>query len=160
MLARIICRLRRSTFDCASALPKAEFSPKTIWNYVQVVKMVVASAVGDDGEELYPRKWNHEFMDLPTVAGQRTPTFTSEQVQQIVLRADGQFAVLYALLAATASRSSFPGLSMLGPRVARNSRKMVTPSQTILGVYSRNRVTARFKPAWETITRACVTAYG
>ncbi len=87
-----------------SEMSKAEFSPKTIWNYVQVVKMVVASAVGDDGEELYPRKWNHEFMDLPTVASQRTPTFTSEQVQQIVLRADGQFAVLYALLAATGLR--------------------------------------------------------
>ncbi len=50
-----------------SDMVKAEFSPKTIWNYAQVVKMVVASAIGDDGEEIYPRKWNHEFIDLPVV---------------------------------------------------------------------------------------------
>jgi integrase len=63
-----------------------------------------ASAIGGDGEELYPRKWNHEFIDLPDVAGQRTPTFTAEEIQQIVLRTDGRFAVLYALLAATGLR--------------------------------------------------------
>lgn len=33
-------------------------SPKTITSYVQVVKAVVASAVNEEGEELYPRKWN------------------------------------------------------------------------------------------------------
>ena len=42
-------------------------SPKTIDNYVPVVKMVVASAVDEQGEEIYPRKWNHEFIDLPVV---------------------------------------------------------------------------------------------
>jgi integrase len=87
-----------------SDMAEAEFSPKTISNYSQVVKMVVASAIGDDGEEVYPRRWNHEFIDLPDVAGQRTLTFTSEEIQQIVSRANGQFAVLYALLAATGLR--------------------------------------------------------
>jgi hypothetical protein len=33
-------------------------------NYAQVVKMVMASAVNADGDELYPRKWNHDFMAL------------------------------------------------------------------------------------------------
>jgi integrase len=87
-----------------SEMGDADFTPKTIYNYAQVVKMVVGSAIGDDGEELYPRKWNHEFIDLPDVAGQRTPSFTSEEIQRIVSRADGQFAVLYALLAATGLR--------------------------------------------------------
>ena len=36
---------------------KPRFSAKTISNYVQVVKMVVASAVNDKGEEIYPVKW-------------------------------------------------------------------------------------------------------
>ena len=86
-------------------MSEASFAPKTISNYAQVVKMVIASAIGsDDGEELYPRKWNREFIDLPDVADQNTPTFTSEEIQQIVLKADGQFAVLYALLAATGLR--------------------------------------------------------
>jgi site-specific recombinase XerD len=87
-----------------SEMAEANFAPKTISNFAQVVKMVVGSAIGEDGEELYPQKWNHEFIDLPDVAGQRTPSFTSGEVQQIVLRANGQFAVLYALLAATGLR--------------------------------------------------------
>ncbi len=87
-----------------SEMSEAKFSPKTIWNYSQVVKMVVGSAIGDDGEELYPRKWNHEFIDLPEVASQRTPTFTSEEIQTIISKSGGQLAVLYALLPATGLR--------------------------------------------------------
>jgi integrase len=56
-------------------------SPKTITdNYAPVVKMVVASAVDKQGEEIYPRKWNAEFIDLPVVEKekQNTPSFSSE----------------------------------------------------------------------------------
>jgi integrase len=80
------------------------FSAKSISNYAQVVKMVVASAIGDNGDELHPRKWNHEFIDLPDVANQRTPTFTPEDVENIISAAEGQYRVLYALLAATGLR--------------------------------------------------------
>src|ERR1019366_3085285 len=30
-------------------------------------KMVVASAVNENGEQIHTRKWNHEFIDLPVV---------------------------------------------------------------------------------------------
>ena len=56
-------------------------SPKTISdNYVPVVKMLVASAVDEQGEEIYPRKWNNEFIDLPVVEKdkQNTPSFSAE----------------------------------------------------------------------------------
>jgi integrase len=55
-------------------------SPKSIDTYSQVVKMVVASAVNDEGEEIYPRKWNNEFIDMPIVEEekQNTPTFSTE----------------------------------------------------------------------------------
>jgi integrase len=55
-------------------------SPKSINNYVQVVKMVVASAVNEQGEKVYPRNWNHEFIDMPIVEKdkQNTPSFSSE----------------------------------------------------------------------------------
>jgi hypothetical protein len=47
---------------------------------VQVVKMVVASAVNEQGDEVYPRNWNHEFIDMPVVEKdkQNTPSFSSE----------------------------------------------------------------------------------
>ncbi len=55
-------------------------SPKTVENYLQVPKMVVASVVDDDGNQVYPREWNHEFMDVPLVekSKQNTPSFSSE----------------------------------------------------------------------------------
>ena len=51
---------------------RPRFSPKSIGNYLQVVKMVVASALNKDGEPIYPVNWNHEFMDLPPIDDQNT----------------------------------------------------------------------------------------
>jgi integrase len=82
----------------------AGFTPKTMHNYTQVVKMVVASAINEQGEEIYPRKWNHEFIDLPQVTGQRTPTFTEEGVTELISAAKGQLQTLFALLAGTGLR--------------------------------------------------------
>ena len=67
---------------------KAGLSPKTINTYSQVVKSVVASAVNEEGEQLYPRKWNHEFCDMPVVdkRKQKTPCPTSEVVTGIIAK--------------------------------------------------------------------------
>jgi len=73
-------------------------SPQTIHTYAKTVKMVVASAVSEEGEELYPRKWNNEFIDMPEIRDQRTPSFVGEDLTQIVASAKGQFRLLYALL--------------------------------------------------------------
>ena len=61
-------------------MSEAGLSPKTIGTYTGVAKMVVASAVNKEGEQIYPRKWNHEFIDLPVVdqSKQNTPCFSSE----------------------------------------------------------------------------------
>jgi integrase len=61
-------------------MSKGGLSPKTIENYIQVPKMVVASATDDDGNQVYPRKWNHEFIDMPVVehSEQNRPSFSSE----------------------------------------------------------------------------------
>jgi len=80
------------------------FSPKTLLNYVGVVKTVVASVVNDNGEEVYPVKWNHDFMDLPEVSSQHTPSFSTDEVNALTAKATGQHAVLYALLAGTGLR--------------------------------------------------------
>jgi integrase len=80
------------------------FSPKSITNYVQIVKMVVASAVNEKGEEIYPVKWNHDFMDLPVIEGQNKPSFTAEEINTILSESEGQDQLLYALLAGTGLR--------------------------------------------------------
>jgi integrase len=41
---------------------------------------------------------------MPTVSAQRTPTFTAQQVEKIISAAEGQYRMLYVLLAATGLR--------------------------------------------------------
>jgi hypothetical protein len=75
--------------ELVSEMADAGLSAKSIHNYVQIAKMVVGSALNEHGEELYPRKWNHEFMDLPEVKNQRTPMFSAEEVTKILACAEG-----------------------------------------------------------------------
>jgi integrase len=82
----------------------ASLSAQSIVTYTNLVKLVVASAIDENGEELFPRKWNNEFIDLPMVENQYQPIFTAETVNAIVQTARGQDQVLYVLLAATGLR--------------------------------------------------------
>jgi integrase len=61
--------------------------------------MVVASAVNDVGGEIYPVKWNHDFMDLPKIGEQKKPAYSADEVSTIISEAEGQLRVFYALLA-------------------------------------------------------------
>jgi integrase len=81
-------------------------SPKTIVNYTEVVKLVVASAVDANGEQIYIRKWNHDFIGLPVVEPrkQHRPTVTKAEVEEILSRTSRRWAVLLALLAGTGLR--------------------------------------------------------
>jgi hypothetical protein len=74
-------------------------SPASIRDYCNIVKAVVASAVDENGEEKFPRKWNDEYIDAPVVGKQRQPTSTCRGISDIVLFASGQYRMLYALLA-------------------------------------------------------------
>lgn len=94
----------RTLKELVSKMTDEGLSPQTIHTYVKTVKMIVASAVNEDGDELYLRKWNNEFIDLPEIRNQRTPSFTGEDLTQIVASAKGQFRVLYALLGGTGLR--------------------------------------------------------
>jgi integrase len=92
--------------DFVEKLATAKLSPKTIVDIVAVAKMVVASARDDNGNQLYPREWNHEFIDLPVVKSknQDTPTVEAEEVSDILSKAVGRYGVLDALLAGTGLR--------------------------------------------------------
>jgi hypothetical protein len=84
----------------------AKLADKTVVNYFQVVKAVVASAMSSEGEQLYPRNWNFHFIGLPVVdeKKQRKPSLTAPEVEQILGRAKGRYKVLFALLAGTGLR--------------------------------------------------------
>jgi hypothetical protein len=71
----------------------------SIRDYVNIVKAVVASAIDENGERLFPRMWNDEYIDAPLVGEQNQPSTTSEGMTRILENATGQYRVLYALLA-------------------------------------------------------------
>lgn len=89
-----------------SVLNKHDLSPSTINQVFNVVKAVIASAVDSDGNERYPRKWNHDFLDLPVVNKHDVdaPIVTPEQVNAAILSTSGQFQAMLVLLAASGLR--------------------------------------------------------
>ena len=93
--------------DLVEKMSTAGLSAKTIVNYVQVVKLVVASAVNDEGEQIYPRTWNHDFIQLPMVRKdkQYRPTVTDAELATILSNTrKRKHVMLFSLLAATGLR--------------------------------------------------------
>ena len=87
-------------------LSVAGLAPKTIVNVVTVVKLVVASAVDEEGDQLHPRVWNHEFIQLPLVIKekQNRPTITETEISALLKNVNERYAVLVALVAGTGLR--------------------------------------------------------
>ena len=92
--------------ELVAKMVAAGLSPKTIVNYSQVVKLVVASAVNDEGDQIYPRKWNHDFIGIPLVQKekQHRPTVTETELGEILSSVSERYRVLFALLAGTGLR--------------------------------------------------------
>jgi len=87
-------------------LTAARLAPKTIVNVVTVVKFVVASAVDEEGDQIHPRVWNYEFIQLPLVVKekQNRPTITEAEISAMLTTLKGRDAVLVALVAGTGLR--------------------------------------------------------
>jgi hypothetical protein len=98
-------------------LSAAGLAPKTIVNVVTVVKLVVASAVDEEGDQLHPRVWNHEFIQLPLVIKekQNCPTITETEISALLKNVNERYAVLVALVAGTGYVSERP--SPCAPRI-------------------------------------------
>lgn len=93
--------------ELIEAMTTGGLAPKTIVNYSLVPKMVLASVVDAEGDQLYPRKWNHDFIGLPIIDRnkQHRPTVTEAEVGALTTSAAYRFAVLFALLAGTGLRA-------------------------------------------------------
>jgi integrase len=102
-----LCQVDNKTVKAfVTKLTDAKLSPKSVVEVVAVVKQVVASAIDDNGNELFPRKWNHDFIDLPVVKknDQHRPTVETPEVSAIIKGSEGRYQALYALLAGTGMR--------------------------------------------------------
>jgi integrase len=84
----------------------AGLGPQSIVTHTRVIKMVVASAVDAEGDQIYPRKWNHDFVGLPIIdpTKQYRPTVTKAELEAILTKMKPRFRLLAALLAGTGLR--------------------------------------------------------
>jgi integrase len=102
-------------------------SPTTIHDVAKVMRWVKASAVDEDGEQLYPTKWNYEFADIPVIGHQRTPMFTGEEITKIIAKAEKQERVIYILFAASGLRAG----ELFGLEVKHFDGDTITVAQSV-----------------------------
>jgi integrase len=102
-------------------------SPRTCEKYTLYCKQVVASKKAPNGEDMYPRRWNAEVLDLPIVEyrKQRRPALKAEGLNAVIAKAESdEERYLYVLLAATGMRIS--------EALALEARHFINGGRTIL----------------------------
>jgi integrase len=112
---------------------KGGLAPETIKKYVQYLKQVVASMRRPNGEEIYPRKWNAEVIDLPLVvySQQKRPAQKLDAVNMLIANAESdEERYLYVLLAATGMRIS-EALALEVRHFINNGRTIVVEQQVM-----------------------------
>ena len=92
--------------DFIKQLDEAGLSPKSQNEIAGTVKAVIASCADEEGQPLYPRHWDNERLDLPTVshAEQHTPIVASDDIEKGLARADETHRCLFALAAGSGLR--------------------------------------------------------
>ncbi len=101
-----------------------------ITNVIQVIE----SLTNDDGEPLFQVKWKRKQVGLPKSKKRHTKAFTAEQVEAIIERAQGQYKVLFALLAGTGLRIS----EALGIELGADRETTTTLSKDCRVIYVRS----------------------
>jgi integrase len=121
----------RALRSVVEQMAKKKLSPSSIQNILLVAKMVRSSAKDDDGNELFPIKWNGKFIDAPVVdkRKQHKPSFTGQQVSEIVQAARGRMQMVAILLAASGLRAG----ELLGLEVRHFDGTSITVNQSAWG---------------------------
>jgi hypothetical protein len=73
--------------DFVAHLSEKKLASKTIMEVSNAVRQIISSVVDAEGDEVFPRKWNSEFIDAPIVEKQHTPTVTSADIERAIAKA-------------------------------------------------------------------------
>lgn len=87
-------------------LAQANLSPKLILEVSSCVRRIISSVQTEEGDEIYPRRWNAEIIDAPSIGKQHTPIVTKAQVEKAIDSSSDPYKILYALLAGSGLRIS------------------------------------------------------
>ena len=120
--SRKVCSVENKAMrDFVAVLAKATLAPTTIRAITTVLKDLLSSAVDKNGNELYPRKWNADFIDMPVVEkrSMKAPSIGSDALETALERTQSPRMALYALIAGTGLRIA----EALGIRVGKDDGK-------------------------------------
>ena len=113
----------------------SQLSAATIRDYTNIVKSVVASAINEDGEQVFPRTWNEDYIDAPIIKHEKQPSTNSEGVTAILKEAEGQYRVLYALLAGCGPLRAGEALGLeIGKHISDDFRTLYVRQKAKRGV--------------------------
>jgi integrase len=95
--------------EFAEALVAKNLAPKTVHEIVNTVQQIIKSAQDENGDALYVRNWNREFIleNVPDVRDQRQPICTKEMIREALrLRraSTDKYRVIVALMLASGIR--------------------------------------------------------
>jgi integrase len=71
---------------------------------VTVVKFIVASAVNEEGDQIHPRVWQYEFIQLPLVIKEKHSRPAEAEISVLLNSLKKRYAILVALVAGTGLR--------------------------------------------------------
>jgi integrase len=95
--------MKKFVQDCAHF----DWSPSTLADHMLIVKLIIASAVNEEGDPLHPRAWNRRFVNAPAVetTKQKRFVFTRDHIEALFREAkSSQERLFYAVSAGTGMR--------------------------------------------------------
>jgi hypothetical protein len=91
-----------------AALVADKLAPKPISDLTSTVMQIIDSVVNKNGDQVYPRKWNTQFLDAPVVGLQKRPCATADQIENAITNSEGSCKIFYGLTAGTGLRIGEP----------------------------------------------------
>jgi len=85
------------------------WAPATLAQHILIIKLIIASATDEEGEQLFPRVWNRRLINAPRVerSKQKTPKLTKGDVEKLIRNAaSDQERLFYAFLCGSGLRAS------------------------------------------------------
>jgi len=127
---------------------KFKWAPSTLAQHILIIKLLIASAVSEEGELLFERNWSRKIINAPRVepSKQKTPRLSREAVEQLLRKAvTDQEKVFYAFLCGAGLRVSEAQAVRVNGNDSQTSWDHVQSTIRVRTGCFRNRETGRTK---------------
>ncbi|MCU1240592.1 MAG: hypothetical protein JWO71_1318 [Candidatus Acidoferrum typicum] len=127
---------------------KFNWAPATLAQHILIIKLIIASATDEEGEQLFPRVWNRRIVNAPRVerSKQKTPKLTKDDVEKLIQNAaSDQERLFYAFLCGSGLRASEAQAVRVGGNDSQTTWNQVKATIIVRTGCFRNSETGRTK---------------